>query len=392
MFFICIFFSTKGQIPKNNLIKISLTRHIGTGKLGSLVKLVKKTPENQLLDKIFPSIIGKQFCYNILFEGTPILVGVWLDKNHKTIIIDANNNGNLSDENIYTFEKQQEKWIGKPAIEIITNPLNPKHFRTITLLNSGDNSSYKQIEDNAFVVKHCDYWEGKAEVNKNTIQFYVRPWSSGDYWSDSDFEAVAAVAPVKDLDNKNTIHFVAHKNDCFRYLDTIYRYKFVSENIDTLYIEVTSDKFIKGEVGDNLTYNKKSIKEKEVVIPNHKNYVLLDFWGTWCGPCVENLDKIEEIYEVYHPKGLEVIGIVTDKSSSTVTDFLDKRPLGWEQVYDKDFTSKMKNSLSQDCKIIAYPTLMLLSPDGEIIYKSVSANPADDIKQIKLKLKSIYGK
>ena len=61
-------------------------------------------------------------------------------------------------------------------------------------------------------------------------------------------------------------------------------------------------------------FNEKDLAGQPLSPANYKGKVLLiDFWATWCGPCVRELPIVLKAYEKYHPKGFEIIGISLDK-------------------------------------------------------------------------------
>lgn len=86
--------------------------------------------------------------------------------------------------------------------------------------------------------------------------------------------------------------------------------------------------------------------------------ILIDCWGTWCGPCVASLPKLKELYEDLHDQGLEIIGIAADEKEE-LEQFLKKRPLPWDHLVDAD------GDLGKQLGVQAYPTILLVDREGK---------------------------
>jgi thiol-disulfide isomerase/thioredoxin len=96
--------------------------------------------------------------------------------------------------------------------------------------------------------------------------------------------------------------------------------------------------------------------------------VLVDFWATWCPPCIVELPNVLAAYQKYHDKGFEIIGISLDKDKARLEDFLEENGMDWPQYFDG---KGWDNELSNKYGVNSIPTTYLLGPDGGIIARDL---------------------
>lgn len=103
--------------------------------------------------------------------------------------------------------------------------------------------------------------------------------------------------------------------------------------------------------------------------------VLLDFWGTWCGPCIEEMKHLDPLYERYAPRGFEVIGMNMERTAGRLTDaeyaevdrkasaYITKAGHKWLQATQRS----IERFAQEVIQVNLYPTCILIGPDGRVI-------------------------
>ena len=100
------------------------------------------------------------------------------------------------------------------------------------------------------------------------------------------------------------------------------------------------------------------------------NYVVLDFWGSWCVWCIKGFPKMKEYYAKY-PGKFEILGVDCNDTEDKWKAAVKKNELPWLHVY-----CPKESSLLNDYGVTAYPTKIIIGPDGKIVKTIVGEDPS----------------
>lgn len=195
---------------------------------------------------------------------------------------------------------------------------------------------------------------------------------------------------VVDLNPRNpylvSIVFRLSKNDSFNKnrlkdiyskLDKENQNKFYLKNIDQ---NLNSEKYIKvndlvfdinlPNAEDNL-FTTKSLSGK---------WYLIDFWASWCSPCIKQFPELKRLYKLNKNKEFEIVGVSIDMDRGKWLDLLNKEKFDWINVIEND---GLYGEIAKKYNINAVPTNFLVNPEGKIVARNIS------LENLEAKLKTL---
>ena len=97
--------------------------------------------------------------------------------------------------------------------------------------------------------------------------------------------------------------------------------------------------------------------------------LLLNFWATWCPPCIEEIPGLNEMARQLGPKGLVILGVSVDKDEKVYKQFLARNPLAYLTARDPE------QNINLSYGTIQYPESYLIDGNGKVVEKYISVQP-----------------
>jgi len=307
------------------------------------------------------------------------------------IKVDKNNNYDFSDDEYFTLPEKLpgQNWWGRYSdrspFEVSYEYYDGSSIKTaktwiymdyfISMYNS------TQEKPNPIVLAFGLAEHHFGDFNINGIKYYAAVGSDRATFRDN-----YKIKLWNENDNIDSISSQADisRNGFVKIEDNYYRFNFVSANGSE--ITLVKDRSVLEKGGNQVGFKainfvSKAISGNIIELDKLKGkYIYLDFWGTWCSPCREEIPILKSIYSEYQNENFTLIGIANDNFEA-LQDFVKKQEINWEQILQSE-----DKSIIADYGVTGYPTTFFIDPEGIIIFKNIRA------VELSEKLKEIFGK
>lgn len=109
-------------------------------------------------------------------------------------------------------------------------------------------------------------------------------------------------------------------------------------------------------------------------LTQENEYVLIDFWASWCGPCRRENPNVKRVYDKYHDKGFEILGVSLDKAMQPWLNAIGQDGLEWRHVSDLKYWN---SAVVPDYQITGIPLTVLVDKDRRIVAKNLRGDALD---------------
>ena len=106
--------------------------------------------------------------------------------------------------------------------------------------------------------------------------------------------------------------------------------------------------------------------------------LLIDCWATWCGPCIREMSALKQIYDKWHPKGLEIVGVSLDENAESAQAAHDRLQIPWS-LFVVPTGEEARQLWEEAARIRGLPRYLLIDRQG-VLRADLSSSPGVEEK------------
>jgi len=314
-------------------------------------------------------------------------------QNEYVIIIDENNNLSFSDDKIlilpkkknadeeaaitaseYPVVKTKFEYFDGSKISTVSIPLSIKPYKGHLVITFPDSLENK----NTLSIGIPGYKSQSVTINnKKYILNLSNSFTTLEYTSKNTQLLIQSDTMIVEKKSKRVTPYVV--GDLISFDSLQYKFDRVSLWGDTislkyLGINKSPEGFLPGKVLPKTKIQ--TIDAKDFDFEEYRGkYVLIDFWGSWCVPCIKLIPRITELNTKYKTKGFVMVSVAFDENIEKVKEIIENKQMNWIQLIQSEKNAEFVDKL----KISGFPTLILVDPSGKIVCRDKSIEEIDEL-------------
>ena len=130
--------------------------------------------------------------------------------------------------------------------------------------------------------------------------------------------------------------------------------------------------------GDQLDFNLKLMDGSTVGVADLTDKVtVVEFWATWCPPCVKQIPHLKKVHQDFSPRGVKLISVSRDRDPAVAQGFIKKHEMNWTQAHD----GSQADPFGPAWGVKGIPHAFIVAPGGELLWRGHPANMDGPLEQ-----------